>query len=198
MIVRFGYKGDGVYGDGPDFHWDYYNSFVIQPLLVEALDLIAPVSNQWSGYREKVISRAQRFAAVQERLVAPDGSYPPLGRSITYRCGAFHHLAMMALRGDLPKGVTPAQVRSALTAVIRRTLGAPNTFDDDGWLRVGLAGLQPSLAERYISTGSLYLCTFAFLPLGLGPGDEFWAAPAADWTSRKVWNGVDLPADHTI
>ena len=25
------YKGDGVYGDGPAFHWDYYNSFVIQP-----------------------------------------------------------------------------------------------------------------------------------------------------------------------
>ncbi len=23
------YKGDGIYGDGPDFHWDYYNSFVI-------------------------------------------------------------------------------------------------------------------------------------------------------------------------
>ena len=24
------YLGDGVYGDGPEFHWDYYNSFVIQ------------------------------------------------------------------------------------------------------------------------------------------------------------------------
>lgn len=24
------YKGDGVYGDGPDFHFDYYNSLVIQ------------------------------------------------------------------------------------------------------------------------------------------------------------------------
>jgi hypothetical protein len=23
------YKGDGAYGDGPAFHWDYYNSFVI-------------------------------------------------------------------------------------------------------------------------------------------------------------------------
>ena len=22
------YKGDGVYGDGAMFHWDYYNSFV--------------------------------------------------------------------------------------------------------------------------------------------------------------------------
>ncbi len=30
------YKGDGVYGDGPSFHWDYYNSFVIQPMLVDS------------------------------------------------------------------------------------------------------------------------------------------------------------------
>src|SRR5438067_1218028 len=31
------YKGDGVYGDGPFFHWDYYNSFVIQPMLLDIL-----------------------------------------------------------------------------------------------------------------------------------------------------------------
>jgi hypothetical protein len=31
------YLGDGVYGDGPEFHWDYYNSFVIQPMLVDVL-----------------------------------------------------------------------------------------------------------------------------------------------------------------
>ncbi len=26
------YKGVGVFGDGPLFHWDYYNSFVIRPM----------------------------------------------------------------------------------------------------------------------------------------------------------------------
>src|SRR5690349_16932740 len=29
------YLGDGVYGDGPEFHFDYYNSFVIQPMLLD-------------------------------------------------------------------------------------------------------------------------------------------------------------------
>ena len=29
------FKGDAVYGDGDHFHWDYYNSFVIQPMLVD-------------------------------------------------------------------------------------------------------------------------------------------------------------------
>src|SRR5262249_45087585 len=33
------YKGDGLYGDGPTFHWDYYNSFVIQPMLIDVLDV---------------------------------------------------------------------------------------------------------------------------------------------------------------
>ena len=92
----------------------------------------------------------------------------------------------------------PSQVRGALGAVIRRTLEVPGTFDNAGWLRIGLAGHQPSLAEGYITTGSLYLCTLAFLPLGLAPTDDFWAAPAADWTSRKLWSGLDLPPDHAI
>ena len=34
------YKGDGAYGDGPDFHWDYYNSFVIHPMLLDVLDAV--------------------------------------------------------------------------------------------------------------------------------------------------------------
>ena len=191
------YEGDGAYGDGPHFRWDYYDSYVIQPLLLTVLDLIAPVDARWNHFQAKVRERARRYAAVQERFIAPDGSYPPIGRSLAYRCGAFHHLATMALRRDLPSGVTPSQVRGALSAVIERTLGAPRTFER-GWLRIGLAGHQPSLGESYISTGSLYLCTFAFLPLGLGPVDEFWSAPAADWTSRKLWSGVDQPADHAM
>src|SRR5258707_10356060 len=35
------YKGDGAYGDGPAFHWDYYNSFVIHPMLLHILDTMA-------------------------------------------------------------------------------------------------------------------------------------------------------------
>jgi hypothetical protein len=192
------YKGDGAYGDGSVFHWDYYNSYVIHPLLIAVFDLMEPIDSRWNDLRDSILRRARRFAVVQERLIAPDGSFPALGRSITYRCGAFHHLATMALRRDLPPDLTPAQVRSALGSVIHRTLGAPGTFDESGWLRIGLAGHQPSLAEAYISTGSLYLCTFAFLPLGLTPADGFWTAPVADWSSRKLWSGLDLPPDGAI
>ena len=99
---------------------------------------------------------------------------------------------------ELPEGLAPAQVRGALTAAIRRTLEAPATFDDEGWLRVGLGGHQPGIAEAYISTGSLYLCTAAFLPLGLSARDPFWADPAVDWTSRRAWGGADLATDHAL
>ncbi len=192
------YKGDGSYGDGPQFHWDYYNSFVIQPMLLAVLETIAPVDGRWQSLLPRVKARALRHAAVLERLVAPDGSFPVLGRSMAYRCGAFHHLANMAWRRELPEHVTPAQVRGALAAVIARTLDAPATFDAAGWLRIGLSGHQPALAEGYISTGSLYLSACAFLPLGLPPEDGFWASPAAPWTAKKAWAGIDLPADHAL
>ena len=171
---------------------------MIQPFLIDVIETMGRVSPRWSPLREVALQRARRFAAVQERLIAPDGSFPPLGRSIAYRCGAFQLLAQMALRRELPEGVAPAQVRSALRAVIRRTLEAPGTFDANGWLTVGLGGHQPSLAERYISTGSLYLCTFVFLPLGLPATDPFWADPPSDWTQARVWSGKDVPADSAL
>jgi hypothetical protein len=192
------YKGDGLYGDGPQFHWDYYNSYVIQPMLLQVMDTISKSSKSWASLSAGVVMRAKRYAAIQERLIAPDGSFPAIGRSLAYRCGAFHHLAAMALRKDLPEGVAPEQVRGALTAVIRRTLEQPGTFDAQGWLRIGLCGHQPSIGETYISTGSLYLCANAFLPLGLPANDVFWSGAARPWTQQQVWSGADVAADHAV
>jgi len=195
---RTWYLGDGVYGDGPEFHWDYYNSFVIQPMFVEALDVVGNESPDLQKLRDLSRVRLTRWAEIQERLIAPDGSYPVTGRSIAYRCGAFQGLAQAALRHALPPGLSPAQVRVALTSVIRRTLEAPGTWDASGWLQIGLAGHQPGLGETYISTGSLYLCSAALLPLGLAPTDPFWAAPAELTTWQKAWSGANLPADHAL
>lgn len=192
------YKGDGVYGDGADFHWDYYNSFVIQPMLLDVLAVASEHTDAWQELMPAIQNRARRHAAQLERLVASDGSFPPLGRSLAYRCGAFQHLARMALHRDLPPDLAPAQVRCALDAVIRRTLEAPGTFDAQDWLRIGLCGSQPDLGETYISTGSLYLCTTAFLPLGLPVDDPFWSAADEPWTAVQIWSGANLPADHAL
>ncbi len=192
------YKGDGMYGDGAAFHFDYYNSFVIQPMLVDILDAVGGRFRDWQAMQERILRRASRYAAIEERLIAPDGSYPIVGRSIAYRYGAFQLLAQMALEHRLPEGLLPAKARCALDAVIRRVQAAPGMFDEGGWLTVGVYGHQPGAGERYISTGSLYLCTTAFLPLGLSPDDPFWSDPDTAWTSRAVWSGQDFQPDHAI
>lgn len=189
------YVGDGTYGDGPKFHWDHYNSFVIQPAMLTVLDVCREKDHALAERLPKVTGRAKRFAAVQERLISPEGSYPVIGRSSAYRFGAFQHLSMMAWRKELPPEVSPAAARGALTAVIRRTIEAPGTFDKDGWLQVGAVGHQPSIREGYISTGSLYLCLAGLLHLGLPADDPFWSAPAEGWTQKRIWAGEDVKAD---
>lgn len=185
------YLGGGVYGDGPHYAGDYYNSYVIQPMLLDVLAAVVAVDEGWEGFRPAMEHRAEIYAVREEQTIGPDGSYPPIGRSITYRCGAFQTLADRAWRGKLPTSLPAAQAREALTAVIRRTLDAPGTFDEQGWLRIGLAGHQPTLGDRYICTGSQYLASFALLPLGLPPGDPFWTDAPQPWTSRRLFQGED-------
>lgn len=192
------YKGDGIYGDGPDFHWDYYNSFVIQPMLVDVVGELCKHGTKYDKTFDIVLKRAKRYADIQERLISPEGTFPAIGRSLPYRFGAFQLLAQMALQHRLPENLNPAQVRSALSAVIQKMIEAPNVFDANGWLQIGFYGHQPDIAESYISTGSLYLCSVGLLPLGLPESDPFWTGPSVDWTSKKIWSGQNFPADHAI
>ena len=199
------YKGDGTYGDGKSFHWDYYNSFVMQPMLIDVLktiteeDSVHNVTDQSlrSKY-ELVLKRAQRYAQVQEMLISPVGTYPVIGRSSAYRFGAFQILSQVALMQKLPADLKPQQVRAALYSVIRRQVEAPGTFDKSGWLQIGVYGHQPNMGEEYISTGSLYLCSEAFLMLGLPSTSQFWQGKDEDWTSRKIWSGQNTTHDHAV
>ncbi|WP_207531911.1 DUF2264 domain-containing protein [Desertivirga arenae] len=192
------YTGDGLFSDGNQFHLDYYNSYVIQPYLSTIVNIANRKNKQFIWFTPKLDKITKRYAEIQEKLINTDGSFPITGRSIVYRGGAFHHLADMAYQQHLPPSLSPAQVRGALTAVIQRTLSPAKTFNDKGWLNIGLAGQQSALADFYITTGSLYISSLVFLPLGLPETDEFWASPAAPWTSLKVWNGQDVPADHAL
>jgi hypothetical protein len=192
------YLGDGVYGDGPEFHFDYYNSFVIQPMLVDIIMTVGLKYQEWQTMQAPILKRAARYAEILERLIAPDGTFPAIGRSLAYRFGVFQHLAQMALQKNLPPSLEPAQVRSALTVVIKRMINLPGTFDKDGWLKIGFCGSQPEMGEPYISTGSLYLCTTVFLPLGLPADDEFWQGPECEWTSKKIWSGRNMPCDQAL
>ena len=130
--------------------------------------------------------------------ISPDGSFPPVGRSIVYRCGAFQPLALAAVLENLPGEVTPAMARCALTKVIKKTMDAENTFNADGWLNLGLCGHQNNLAEFYITTASVYLCTQAFLPLGLSPDSSFWSDPDEKTSWEKIYSSENIMADHAM
>ncbi len=190
------YKGDGIYGDGNDFHWDYYNSYVIQPMLLDVLGVMKD-RHKYAGLYDVALKRSQRYAEILERLISPEATYPPIGRSLAYRFGMFQLLSQIALMHRL-KETDPQQVRSALYAVIKHQLSAPGTFDKDGWLQIGFYGHQPGAGEGYISTGSLYLCSEAFLILGLPASDSLWTKPDEEWTSLKAWKGESFPIDHAI
>ena len=42
------YKGDGIYNDGPEFHWDYFNSFVILPMILDISQIMLTGINSTS------------------------------------------------------------------------------------------------------------------------------------------------------
>ncbi len=192
------YVGDGLYSDGPSFSLDYYNSYVIHPMLVDFFKVLS--DKKWINIQEyeTAVKRMVRYSEYSERFIAPDGTYPAFGRSITYRTAAFQALAQTALMEKLPEYIAPAQVRCALTAVMHRMYDQCNNFDSNGWLVLGFCGHQPMVADYYTSTGSLYMATLGFLDLGLPADHKFWTDPATDWTSKKAWSDQSFKKDYHV
>lgn len=192
------YKGDGWYGDGEHFHFDYYNSYVIQPMLVDVLNVLVKKGKRGHDSYDLAIKRMQRYSDFLERLVSPEATYPAFGRSITYRVAVFQPLSQLALMEMLPTHITAPQVRSVLTAVMKRMFQQPGIFTKDNWLQLGFAGHQPSVADSYSNTGSMYLASAAFLPLGLSPDHLFWTGPFTEWSSRQAWSGKPFKKDYAV
>ena len=192
------YAGDGWYKDGPKFSMDNYNSYVLNPMMVAMLETLVPF--RWASQKEyeQALRRMVRHAEFCERIIGPDGTYPAFGRSVTYRTAAFQSLADVALREKLPEFIKPAQVRCALTAVHRNMYEGNQNFDKDGWLVLGFNGHQPEVADGYTSTGSLYMATLSFLPLGLPADNPFWTDEPADWTTKKAWKGEKIRKDYKV
>ncbi len=194
------YTGDGWYADGPSFAFDYYSSYVFHPMYLETLDALidAGVHSRFDypKYYQRALKRAQKYSLILERFISPEGTFPVFGRSIPYRMATMQPLALMAWYKELPAGVTPAQVRCGLTAVMKRMFASGNNFNEGGFLTIGFTGRQPNIADWYTNNGSLYMTSLAFLPLGLPASDAFWTDAPQDWTSKKAWSEQPFPKDH--
>ena len=200
------YVGDGWYSDGENFSFDYYNSYVIQPMYVQVLQVLVDRKIGLTDRRpdsvqkdlETAKSRMQRFGIILERFISPEGTFPLFGRSMTYRLGVFQPLSMLAWRGMLPQQLSEGQVRSALTATMKRMFSVEGNFNSKGFLQLGFAGHQPDLADWYTNNGSMYFTSEVFLPLGLPADHSFWTSKAEDWTTKKAWKGESFSKDHAV
>lgn len=196
------YVGDGWYSDGPHFAFDYYNSYVIHPMYIEALEVFTEAGKHKKIWNmpdcdyHKAIERAQRFGMILERMISPEGTLPVFGRSITYRTGSLQTLALISWRGWLPKELSNGQVRCGMTAVIKRMFGDNRNFNAGGFLTLGFNGSQPKISDYYTNNGSLYMASLALLTLGLPADSPFWTDAPQSWTSKKAWEGEDFPRDH--
>ena len=192
------YMGDGIYSDGEGFTSDYFNSIVIHPMLNDVLKVMRKYGIREGEFLDVQLMRSSRLASQLERTISPEGTYPLLGSCLAYRCGVFHLLSQAALLKILPRNINPSQVRSALTAILKKHFGENQNFSSNGWLLVGLNGSQIDISESDINTGSLYFCCSIFLALGLPASDLFWTEPYAEWTSIKAWNGQEIQKDQSI
>lgn len=192
------YVGDGWYSDGEKFHFDHYNGYVIHPMLVDTLKINVAKGRREQKEYDIAYKRMQRYGSFQERYISPEGTYLVVGRSSTYRVGAFWPLVKLSLENKLPEEIKPAQVRCALTAVMKNMF-IPATFTNEGWLTLGLVGdKQKDLSDYYSNTGSMYITSLVFLPLGLPATHEFWSAPFTEWTQRKAWSGKPFKKDYAV
>lgn len=190
------YLADGWYSDGPEFSFDYYNSYVMHPMIVEIAEVLDRKKVPTPIKFDLALRRMQRYNEFLERLISPEATYPAFGRSMTYRMGAFQPLALSAWKYGLPESLSNGQVRNALTSVMKRMFSAEGNFDKNGYLQLGFVGHQPDLADYYTNNGSLYITSLVFLPLGLSPDHRFWSDPAEEWTSQKAWSGKNIRKDY--
>lgn len=192
------YIGDAMYSDGEDFELGYYNSLFIHPMLNDILGVMRKYGLEDGEFLDVQLMRSSRLASQLERVISPEGTYPLLGKFLSYRCGVFHLMSQASLLKILPKNIHPAQVRSALTKVLKTQFESYNNFNSNGWLIIGLEGSQTDISDETTNTGTLYSCCSIFLPLGLDRNDMFWKAPSAEWSSLKAWNGHPIQRDQPI
>jgi len=197
------YVGDGWYGDGPSFHFDYYNSYVIQPMLVQILATLVANNSRLNGLNlteqlDLAMRREQRYCEHLERLIGPDGAYAAIGRSLTYRTAVHQPLGHLAWLGKLPESLPAGQVRAATMASQRRVFADPSNFNADGFLTIGFARHQPTLGDVYSNAGSMYIASESLIAMGLPATHAYWMDAPLPWTMRRAFGGQDFPKDYHV
>jgi hypothetical protein len=197
------YVGDGWYADGPHFHFDLYNSYVIHPMLTQILEVLVATNARFNSLKADELlpvqyQRMQRYAQELERMIGPDGAYAAIGRSLTYRTAAHQPIGLLAWKKKLPAKVPEGQARAATMAAQRRVFADPSNFDANSFLTIGFTRHQPTLGDIYSNAGSMYIASESLIALGLPANDSYWTAAPQPWTMRLAYSGQDFPKDYYV
>ena len=162
--------GNGWYGDGiTDGRVDWYGAFAFHTYGL----LYAASGLGDEAQAERFRERAAAFAAQHRHWFAPDGAALAFGRSMTYR------FAQAAFWGALALADVEALPWGELKGLYLRNLRYWSRWpisERDGVLSVGYGYENRLLGERYVSPGSPYWATKAFLALAVGPEHPFWGS----------------------
>ena len=190
------YKGDGAYGDGPAFHWDYYNSFVIQPMLLDVLDVVRDDTPAWKEL-------STRFESARAAM-------PRCRSGSSRRTAASRHRSLA--RVPLRRVPAPAGARCG-TAPGRRLAGAGPRRPDRGHspdargaghfrcrrLASNRVLRPPAGSRRNLHFDREPLSLLRRIPAARPRRDRsVLVRAAAPWTSVRAWSGQPFPIDHAI
>ncbi|MCR5031236.1 MAG: DUF2264 domain-containing protein [Lachnospiraceae bacterium] len=182
-IVEHCYVEDGWYFDGHSGQMDYYIPFAMHfygliwaslaPTLGE--DVAGEAAPFFSeGYKEKLLSRARRFAIDFGTWFSEDGAEVPFGRSLTYR---FAHSAfwsaLLFAEEKMGTYTLTGEAKHLLLGNLRTWFSRP-ILDGDGILTIGYGYPNLIMSEKYNAPGSPYWSFKAFLLLALPDNSIAW------------------------
>lgn len=150
---------NGCYNDGYHYTKDYYNSIVIHPFLLQitkTAELLGLPKLPISYTVE--LSRAKEHFHFINKSISDDGTYPMIGRSLSYGSGLFHLLAIMLANNEIEYD---EKVINKLKKIFIKT-HPDNLFNEDGWLKRDKNIMKINTIEDYIDVGGLYIRTLIF------------------------------------
>jgi len=166
--VESWYIGDGFYKDGNEFKMDYYNSYVFHSFYYE-ISKLTKIKNT-----SLIKNRLFTYSSFLSNLISPTGYYPPIGRSLSYRFGAFHTIGHSLLLGYQNNQVLDKKLIDKLTLVLKFLFVENNPFDKNDFLTLGWQGYDPKIVDYYSNSGSMYSTCLGFLPLAIPEWNPIW------------------------
>ncbi len=188
------YLGDGWYADGDPrsprgLRLDYYNAWVIHPLLLwwSLLE-----QDEQPARAARIRDRAAEFVGTFAHWVGADGSIPCFGRSVLYRMAAAGVFPAAVMAGACP--LPPGQTRRLCSAVLRYFLALRGTRTWQGQLTMGFGRTYLAATEPYSGPGSPYWAGLIFAALAIPDTHPFWQAPEETLPVERGDYTITIPA----